>query len=29
MNGYSQTTFGPNDTITREQLAATLYNYTA
>lgn len=28
MNGYSQTTFGPNDTITREQLAATLYNYT-
>lgn len=22
MNGYSQTTFGPNDTITREQLAA-------
>ena len=29
MNGYSQTTFGPNDTITREQLAATLYKYAA
>ena len=27
MAGYSDSTFGPNDPITREQLAATLYKY--
>ena len=27
VNGYSDTAFGPNDPITREQLAAILYNY--
>lgn len=29
MNGYSASQFGPNDPITREQLAATLYKYAA
>ena len=29
MAGYSDSTFGPNDPITREQLAATLYKYAA
>lgn len=28
VNGYSDSAFGPNDAITREQLAAILYNYT-
>ena len=27
VNGYSETAFGPDDTITREQLAAILYRY--
>ena len=27
VNGYSDTQFGPNDPITREQMAAILYNY--
>ena len=27
VNGYSETAFGPNDNITREQLAAMLYRY--
>lgn len=27
VNGYSDTQFGPNDSITREQMAAILYNY--
>lgn len=27
VNGYSETEFGPNDTITREQMAAILYRY--
>lgn len=27
VNGYSSTQFGPNDTITREQMAAILYRY--
>ena len=27
VNGYSETAFGPNDNITREQLAAILYRY--
>ena len=27
VSGYSDTTFGPNDPITREQMAAILYNY--
>lgn len=29
VNGYSETSFGPNDVITREQMAAILYNYSA
>lgn len=29
MAGYSDSSFGPNDAITREQLAATLYKYAA
>ena len=27
MSGYSDTAFGPNDPVTREQLAMILYNY--
>lgn len=29
VNGYSATTFGPQDRVTREQLAAILYRYAA